>query len=207
MSESLNDWGQKIEVATLPRWDSLPDIDLYMDQVISLVTKYLAPIITTHDQALLTKSMVNNYVKLELVPAPVKKKYTRVHLAFLIAITLLKQVLTIPEIRTGIVYQGRVSGTHEAYNLFCDAQEHALKIIGRQAQGLETSGLFSEKIASNDFIVTAATASLAAKLLTQKNVQLAEVSDILKDNPPAPTTKVKAKTADKEKKETAHHDN
>jgi Domain of unknown function (DUF1836). len=73
MSEQLIDWGKEIETATLPRWKELPDIELYMDQVISLVGKYLTPILPKQEQALLTKSMVNNYVKLELIPAPVKK--------------------------------------------------------------------------------------------------------------------------------------
>lgn len=73
MSESLINWGKEIETATLPRWEELPDIELYMDQVISLVGKYLTPILPKQEQALLTKSMVNNYVKLELIPAPVKK--------------------------------------------------------------------------------------------------------------------------------------
>ena len=181
MSEQLIDWGKEIETATLPRWKELPDIELYMDQVISLVGKYLTPILPKQEQALLTKSMVNNYVKLELIPAPVKKKYSRVHLAFLIAITLLKQVLTIPEIKTGIVYQGRVSGTHEAYNIFCHELEKALNVVGKQVQGISTPGLFSKQISPEYFIVTAATSSLAAKLLAQKNIELAESLSIMEN--------------------------
>ena len=59
MSEQLIDWGKEIETATLPRWKELPDIELYMDQVISLVGKYLTPILPKQEQALLTKSMLN----------------------------------------------------------------------------------------------------------------------------------------------------
>lgn len=181
MQETLADWGKNIEAATLPRWDDLPDIELYMDQVINLVGRYLTPILTTQSQVLLTKSMVNNYVKLGLIPAPVKKKYTRVHLAFLIAITMLKQVLTIPEIKTGIVYQGRVSGIREAYNIFCTQQENALVIIGKQAQGLDTTGLFVKQIAIEYLTVTAATASLATKLLAEKNIELTETLSMMKE--------------------------
>ena len=65
-------WGNQIETASLPRWDELPDIELYMDQVINLVSKYLSPILSQQEQPMLTKSMVNNYVKLGLIPAPVK---------------------------------------------------------------------------------------------------------------------------------------
>jgi hypothetical protein len=182
MSENLIEWSKQIENVTLPRWHDLPDIELYMDQVINLLVRYLTPILPEQDQPLLTKSMVNNYVKLEMIPPPVKKKYSRVHLAYLIAITLLKQVLTIPEIKTGIVYQGRVSGIHEAYNLFCLSLEEALNVISRQVQGIETQGLFSGKIASDYFIVTAATTSLATKLLAQKSIEIAELSAIMQNH-------------------------
>lgn len=181
LTKSLVDWGKEVETASLPRWDDLPDIELYMDQVISLVSKYLSPILPQKEQALLTKAMVNNYVKLELIPAPVKKKYSRVHLAFLIAITLLKQVLTIPEIKTGILYQGRVSGIREAYNIFCGALEGTLAVVGRQVQGKATAGLFSDQISEEYFIVTAATASLAAKLLAEKSIELADGLSIMEN--------------------------
>ncbi|GFH43109.1 hypothetical protein Hs30E_16600 [Lactococcus hodotermopsidis] len=181
MQENLTEWGKNIETVTLPRWDELPDIELYMDQVIGLVGRYLSPILTTQKQALLTKSMVNNYVKLELIPAPVKKKYTRVHLAFLIAITLLKQVLTIPEIKTGIIYQGRASGIQKAYNIFCETQENTISIVGKQAQGLETKGLFTQKIELEYLIVTAACTSLATKLLAEKSIELTENLSIAKE--------------------------
>jgi hypothetical protein len=181
MSEPLIDWGKTVETATLPRWDDLPDIELYMDQVISLVGKYLSPILPQGEQILLTKAMVNNYVKLGLIPAPVKKKYSRIHLAFLITITLLKQVLTIPEIKTGIVYQGRISGIHEAYNIFCTILESALEVVGKQVQGIDTTDLFSKPIAPDYFIVTAASVSLATKLLAQKNIEVAEHLRVMTD--------------------------
>ena len=94
---------------------------------------------------------------------------------------MLKQVLTIPEIKTGIVYQGRVSGTHEAYNIFCHALEKALNVVGKQVQGISTPGLFSKQISPEYFIVTAATSSLAAKLLAQKNIELAESLSIMEN--------------------------
>ena len=78
--------------------------------------------------------MVNNYVKHGLIPAPVKKRYNQKHLAFLIAITLLKQVLTLPEIKQGILFQGATVGIREAYNLFCQEQERAIYVIAAQAQ-------------------------------------------------------------------------
>ena len=66
---------------SLPSWDVLPDIELYMDQVISLVTKYLEVydnVMGLHK--LVTPSMINNYVKLGIIPAPIKKKYSKLPL-------------------------------------------------------------------------------------------------------------------------------
>jgi hypothetical protein len=62
---------------SLPSWDMLPDIELYMDQVVSVVTKYLeAPNSTIVFTRPVTSSMINNYVKLGIIPPPVKKKYS-----------------------------------------------------------------------------------------------------------------------------------
>ncbi len=80
--------------AHLPRWSELPDIELYMDQVIALMGKYMQGIAAADDK-LLTPSMVNNYVKMGIMPAPVKKKYSRSHLVHLIIICVMKQVVPI----------------------------------------------------------------------------------------------------------------
>ena len=57
----------------LPRWEELPDLELYMDQVLSLMDRYLGDC-PGFDRKGLTASMVNNYVKLGVMPPPVKKK-------------------------------------------------------------------------------------------------------------------------------------
>ena len=88
----------KISYPSIPKWCDLPELDLYMDQVISLMEKYL----TTHssqDTKLITPSMINNYVKLGIMPAPIKKKYSREHLAYLVIICSLKQVMSISNIK------------------------------------------------------------------------------------------------------------
>lgn len=83
---------------SIPKWADLPEIDLYMDQVIVLMEKYLSNS-ETPDGKLITPSMINNYVKLGIMPAPVKKKYSREHLAYLMIICSLKQVMPISNIK------------------------------------------------------------------------------------------------------------
>ena len=80
---------------TLPLWSELPDIDLYMDQLTSLVNRYMG---YTTKERMLTASMVNNYVKMKVMPAPVKKKYGREHLMYLIVICILKQVMPLSSV-------------------------------------------------------------------------------------------------------------
>lgn len=83
----------------LPTWDELPTIDLYMDQVILLLTKYLEIFAAvSNDDKIITPTMINNYVKQKTIPAPVKKRYSKMHLAYLIIICILKQTLSISTI-------------------------------------------------------------------------------------------------------------
>lgn len=79
----------------LPSWEALPDFGLYMDQVIVLMEKALDGVLPRGE---LTKSMVNNYVKVRLIPRPAGKKYEREHLALLMMICILKQALSMEEI-------------------------------------------------------------------------------------------------------------
>ena len=79
----------------LPGWDSLPDLGLYMDQVITLTERLFAPRLPKGET---TRSMVNNYVKSGLVPRPSGKKYDREHLARLLMVCVLKQALSMESI-------------------------------------------------------------------------------------------------------------
>ena len=106
----------------LPRWEDLPDIELYMDQVITLMSKYFGKF-STKDEPLLTPSMINNYVKNNIIPAPVKKKYSRTHLFRLIIICVMKQVLPINDIGTLIETMLKTRSEAEVLDLFTEQYE------------------------------------------------------------------------------------
>lgn len=100
LEQTLNEFSQRMKVYKLPQWKDLPEIDLYMDQVIALMEKYLSNLIFDEDSSkLITPSMINNYVKLEILPPPIKKKYSREHIAYLLIICSLKQVMPISRIK------------------------------------------------------------------------------------------------------------
>ncbi len=88
----------------IPRWQELPEFDLYMDQVIALAEKYLSPL-TVDGKELLTPSMINNYVKSGVLPPPKNKKYNRIHLAILMILCITKPVMEIGAI-SEIVHHG-----------------------------------------------------------------------------------------------------
>lgn len=95
-----SDVAQALATFRLPRYQELPAVELYRDQVVGLVKQLLDPLATCIDGDLLTPSMVNNYVKLGLLASPTKKLYGREHIARLIVICIFKQVLSIQAIAT-----------------------------------------------------------------------------------------------------------
>lgn len=105
-------------------WDHLPDIALYMDQVVSFMPRQL---IHFDQNEALTSAMVNNYIKDGLVPRADGKRYSPAHLSQLTAVCALKKVLPVRDI--GILLcagQEQVSDPKEGYELFCGALDRAL---------------------------------------------------------------------------------
>ena len=117
-----------------PRWDQLPDIDLYMDQVLVVLDKYLRIFKETEDEKIITSAMINNYVKLGLIPPPIKKRYTREHLCHLYIICSLKSVIAIPAISELIGVLTKSRPIFEVYDLFCEAYENMLRRAAETAQ-------------------------------------------------------------------------
>ena len=76
-------------------WDALPDIELYMDQVVS----YLPRQSVGGKLPSMTSAMINNYVKDGLLPRAIGKRYQKKHLVYLTAIGLLKNVLTVKDMK------------------------------------------------------------------------------------------------------------
>ena len=105
---------QEILVLELPTWEVLPDIGLYMDQVVTLMDRTFSPALPKGE---MTKSMVNNYVKVGMIPRPTGKKYDRDHLAMLIMIGVLKQALSMESISRLLEVVCR-DGVKEGYDRF-----------------------------------------------------------------------------------------
>ncbi|MFQ9152333.1 MAG: DUF1836 domain-containing protein [Blautia sp.] len=81
------------------RPEDIPNIDLYMDQVTTFMEEHLKKTRRHPGDKILTKTMINNYAKNDLLPPPTKKKYSREHMLVLIFIYYFKNLLSITDIQ------------------------------------------------------------------------------------------------------------
>ncbi|MGI6254536.1 MAG: DUF1836 domain-containing protein [Acutalibacter sp.] len=136
-AQAVSDWANEGEHSAPPTWEELPTIPLYMDQVILYLGESLRLFQPEEGGSLLTSSMINNYVKSGLIPHPEKKKYTKEHLAGLMAVSMLKQVLSIQDIQT--LFAGKEM-TGDTYQLFREAHCRAIQETCRSLQATCDNG-------------------------------------------------------------------
>lgn len=99
-------------------WDQIPDLGLYMDQVITFIGRIYQPLYGADMKSYLSPAMINNYVKSRLIPRPTGKKYSREQIALLIMIVALKQVSAMEEIRSMLTLREGQSA-EGLYTAFC----------------------------------------------------------------------------------------
>lgn len=157
-------YAQEIMEFHCPRYDELPGIDLYMDQVLSVIEDALR--VFSLGEKMLTSSMVNNYVKQKIVSPPVNKKYSRKHLAYLMVVCILKKVFSISEICRMITMQMESHPLETTYDLFCQAMEQALRtaFVGDPMDEMQDKGQEAELLRS-------AVLSFAQKVRVQKYLE------------------------------------
>ncbi len=117
---------QEIENYRCPRWEDWPDLDLYMDQVVSVLEKKVTIFYPDEQAKPVTAMMINNYVKQKIITPSKNKKYQREHLAYLYVIFLLKSVLNLTDIYNGITLLSQLHSIEKVYDIFCDEIEAAL---------------------------------------------------------------------------------
>ena len=109
-------------------WDGLPDIPLYMDQVVSYLSRQLSGL---GEGDALTPAMINNYMKDGLLERAHGKKYDQEHLAYLIAITALKQVMSVREMKVLTTVGREMGEPDKQYGYFCRYLDEALSDSAR----------------------------------------------------------------------------
>ena len=97
--EFVNSLLQRLAKLNYIKPGDVPNIDLYMDQVTTFMDEHLSDVKRYEDDKILTKTMINNYTKNDLLPPPVKKKYSKEHIYVLTFIYYLKNILSISDIQ------------------------------------------------------------------------------------------------------------
>lgn len=200
ITHKLARWEKAVSGFKLPSWENIPDIGLYMDQVIVLLSQYLGLISPTvaketddgedpSDEKIFSASAINNYVRLKIMPAPVKRKYYRIHIAYLIIIFTLKPAVSInivkemlpsemPEESVQSLYSDYVVKHHAATILFTDiVRECAKDVLDPEKDG--------ENLVSS-FVIQEALIAGFSRVLTEKLVSLKgqEKDDVLSKEVP-----------------------
>ncbi len=154
---------QNIQNYHIPRWNEIPKLDLYLDQTVTLLEKELKNFMCNKDEVIITKTMINNYVKQGLIKPPKKKKYNKIHIATLFVICILKQVYSISDISELIGLAIKTARINSAYDQFCDAIERAIKYT---FDGIEYK--VPDNIAFEQYLLQSVAQSFASKLYVEK---------------------------------------
>ena len=161
-NKSINDFH-------IPRWKELPNVELYIEQVVKFINSCLSPYLfynadDNSNTELLTKSMINNYVKNSIIESPTKKQYSKNQIAKLFVICVLKQVYSIHEIDYLIEFALKGSTLENAYDKFCNLFEEALRCTFNRED-------FIDKDAQNDnlYLLKSTLLSCSYKIYVQNN--------------------------------------
>lgn len=121
----LRRWETYLHDYRLPSWEDIPDLGLYMEQVLALLRQYLDYLPPElKDEQFITAATINNYVRNRFMPEPCRKKYYRVHIAYLIMICTLKQTLSIATLHSMIPVGLSEQEVREIYSAY--AEKHRL---------------------------------------------------------------------------------
>lgn len=160
----LSEWIGRMQEFQLPDWDKLPPLELYMDQVIILLKQYLSPLYHGEEDKAITASTINNYVRMKVMPPPVKKKYAREHLAYLIIICLLKQSLSISCIQSILPSIDKENDVKSVYNHFVAQYHSVCDVFIHATQNAATPTLSNQ---CENFLISCAILSSLSTGLTE----------------------------------------
>ena len=119
-------WENYIGNYDLPTWEQIPDFGLYMEQVVTFLKNCLSYMETSSEaESIITASAINNYVRKKIMPQPIKKRYYRTHIAYLIILCALKQSLSISEIQSMIPAEAGEEELKVFYTEFTERHKRA----------------------------------------------------------------------------------
>lgn len=171
----LRRWEKYLDNYRLPKWEDIPNFGLYMEQVIALLQDYLDYLPEElKEEQFITAATINNYVRKKVMPEPIKKKYFREHIAYLIIICTMKQCLSIPTLQTMLPPDLSSEVLQEVYTSYVERHRMMALFFIEEVRSIASPILDHETIAevgvtdTNDLIISCAILSGFTKLLAEK---------------------------------------
>ena len=169
MASKLSRWEKYMDSYQLPTWEELPDLELYMDQLISQVRRYLSLFPEDEQNPVITPSIINNEVRLRVMPAPKRKRYGKLHIAYAIMICALKQVMTLTEIQKVLPPDLDEAQMRQLYNDFVRKVTTATRLFMDEVRSSAKSVMEEQNAyGCESLVLHSAITSMLYKLLTVK---------------------------------------
>ncbi len=201
IAHKLLRWEKAVSGYSLPKWENIPDIGLYMDQVIVLLSQYLGLISPAEskegddgepsDGKIFSASAINNYVRLKIMPAPIKRKYYRIHIAYLIIIFTLKPAVSINFVKEMLSSELSEDGVRELYDDYIRKHHAATLLFTSIVRECAKDVLDPEKEGEtlvSSFVIQEALIAGFSRVLTEKLVGLKDKTkeEVLAKEKPVP---------------------
>ena len=171
----LRRWEKFLDDYRLPKWEDIPDFGLYMEQVVIYLKKELKYLDKGPDSDdIITAPAINNYVRKKFMPQPIKKRYYRTHLAYLLILCALKPSLSISEIQTLLPMDTGEEDLHIFYDAFRQQHKRSADIFLKRIERLKKLVVRNEflgnafKDPATELIVDVALISSFTKILSDK---------------------------------------
>ncbi len=169
--DALESFLSALESSKPPEWDALPDLGLYMDQVINYLERQIGLLFPPNREGAITSSMINNYVKANVIPRARSKKYGQEHIALLLAAFVLKKALTTQDMSV-LLTKGTDSAIDDPYRSFYEHYRSTLLECGKTVAQEMRASLEEEPFGGDSLrplalklAVEASIRSLAAEML------------------------------------------
>ena len=211
----LRRWEKYLDDYRLPQWEEIPNFGLYMEQVIELLKDYLDYLPPELKEGpFITAATINNYVRTKVMPEPIKKRYYRTHIAYLIIILSLKYNMSIASIQKIIpvdlseeeleeFYRSYVNYHREAASMFVEeVRTYAGPILDHE-DTIESAATRTEDLIALSAVLGGFCRLFAEKLLMLKDKDLSNGGSIelrTSAERKAEEAKLQAAQADKTKK-------
>lgn len=202
IAHKLDRWDRFITDYHLPEWDAIPDLGLYMDQVVVLLAQYLnfIPAMPGGKESFVTSSTINNYVRLKIMPAPVKRKYFRVHIAYLIMILTMKQSISISDVQKIIPADIPEEDVRAIYQEYSEKFRHIALFFNQQVQDAAEDIRMPDQpgeAAVSRLVIESTLIAGFSKILAEKLIRLcgADTQEVLAAEPAPPDVRLPHFTA------------